>query len=64
MRPIRQFHKKLPLKEHIHIIIEGTDTRAGKLFDVILLLAIVLSVAVVMLDSVLILRLQYGRLFL
>ncbi|WII95823.1 ion transporter [Moraxella haemolytica] len=64
MRPIHSYRKTLPLKEHIHVVIEGTDTRAGKFFDVILLLGIVLSVAVVMLDSVLIFRLQYGRLFL
>ena len=57
-------HKKYkPFKEKVHIIIEGTDTPAGKLFDVVLLIAITLSVVVVMLDSVLILRLQYGQLF-
>lgn len=54
---------KLQLREHIHIIIEGTDTPAGKFFDVVLLVAIVLSVIVVMLDSVLYLRLQYKSLF-
>ncbi|MFA9485532.1 MULTISPECIES: ion transporter [unclassified Moraxella] len=64
MRPIHSYRKTLPLKERVHVVIEGTDTRAGKFFDVILLLGIVLSVAVVMLDSVLIFRLQYGRLFL
>lgn len=57
------YKKSLPLKEKIHIVIEGTDTRTGKFFDVVLLIAIALSVAVVMLDSVLILRLQYGQLF-
>lgn len=57
------YKKSLPLKEKIHIVIEGTDTRTGKFFDVLLLIAIALSVAVVMLDSVLILRLQYGQLF-
>ena len=57
-------HKKYkPFKEKVHIVIEGTDTRTGKFFDVVLLIAIALSVAVVMLDSVLILRLQYGQLF-
>lgn len=55
--------KHTPLKERIYIVIEGTDTRIGKLFDVLLLIAIALSVMVVMLDSVLILRLEYGRLF-
>lgn len=56
------FHQ-LSLKEKIHIIIEGTDTPAGKLFDVLILMAIIASVLVVMLDSVLYLRLQYRRLF-
>lgn len=51
------------LRNRIHIIIEGTDTRLGKLFDIILLIAILASVAVVMLDSVLYMRLQYGILF-
>ncbi len=50
-------------RERIHVIIEGTDTRLGKLFDIVLLVAIVLSVLVVMLDSVLILQLQYGEWF-
>lgn len=51
------------IKNKIHIIIEGTDTPIGKLFDVLILVAIITSVLVVMLDSVLFLRLQYGRLF-
>ncbi|MCG3861209.1 ion transporter [Psychrobacter sp. Ps5] len=50
-------------RNRIHIIIEGTDTRLGKLFDIVLLIAILASVAVVMLDSVLYMRLQYGTLF-
>lgn len=60
--PLIQSSKK-SLKDKIHIIIEGTDTPAGKLFDVLILVAIITSVLVVMLDSVLYLRLQYGRLF-
>ena len=51
------------LRNRTHIIIEGTDTRLGKLFDIVLLIAIAASVAVVMLDSVLYMRLQYGVLF-
>ncbi|WP_367104414.1 ion transporter [uncultured Psychrobacter sp.] len=51
------------LRNRIHVIIEGTDTRLGKLFDIVLLIAILTSVAVVMLDSVLYMRLQYGTLF-
>ncbi|USZ14404.1 ion transporter [Moraxella sp. FZFQ2102] len=56
-------HKSVSLKERIHIIIEGTDTPAGKLFDVLIMVAIITSVLVVMLDSVLDLRLAYGRYF-
>jgi voltage-gated potassium channel len=51
------------LRKRIHITIEGTDTRAGKFFDIVLLIAILASVAVVMLDSVLYMRLQYGTIF-
>ena len=51
------------LRNRIHIIIEGTDTRLGKLFDIVLLITILASVAMVMLDSVLYMRLQYGTLF-
>ncbi len=39
-------------KERIHEIIFEADTPEGKLFDVILMMAIVISVTVVMLDSV------------
>ncbi|MCP3897942.1 ion transporter [Moraxella sp.] len=60
---MKAHHKNPTLAERIHVIIEGTDTRTGKFFDVVLLIAIALSVAVAMLDSVLILRLQYGQLF-
>lgn len=51
------------LRNRIHIIIEGTDTPLGKFFDITLLVAIAASVGVVMLDSVLYLRLQFGTLF-
>ncbi len=61
--PLKNPINNSSIKNKIHIIIEGTDTPAGKLFDVLILVAIVTSVLVVMLDSVLFLRLQYGRLF-
>ncbi|MFW2176352.1 MULTISPECIES: ion transporter [unclassified Moraxella] len=51
------------LRQAIHLVIDGTDTPMGKLFDVILLCAIVASVIVVMLDSVLLFQLKYGQLF-
>lgn len=39
-------------KTNLRIIIFGTDTTKGKLFDVCLLIAIVLSILVVMIDSI------------
>lgn len=45
----------------LHDIIFGTDTRAGKLFDIILMLAIILSIIVVMLDSVGWIHEEYGH---
>lgn len=47
------------IKQQIHRIIFGTDTRAGKLFDIILLWAILISVITVMLESVRELRETY-----
>lgn len=40
------------IRQRIYIVIYGTNTRAGKLFDIFLLLFILLSVAAVMLESV------------
>lgn len=40
------------LKQRLYVIVFGTETRAGKLFDIVLLWAIVLSVISVMLESV------------
>lgn len=52
------------LRSRIHLIIEGTDTPMGKAFDMVLIAAILVSVFVVMLDSVQSLHLEYGKLFL
>lgn len=52
------------LRDKIHLIIEGTDTPMGKAFDMLLIVAIVLSVLIVMLDSVARLHIEYGKLFL
>ena len=49
------------LREKIKIIIFGTDTKAGKLFDVVLIITIVLSIITVMFDSVLEYNQQYGH---
>lgn len=57
-------NESLPGWRHrVHEIIFEADTRAGKAFDVVLLLSITLSVIAVMLDSVAELRQQYGNLF-
>ena len=58
-------HRQLsPWQHRMHEIIFEADTRAGKAFDVALLVAIVLSVAAVMLDSVASFHARYGRLLL
>jgi voltage-gated potassium channel len=48
-------------RERWYEVIFEADTPAGKRFDVLLLLAILLSVLVVMLESVETIRVQYGR---
>jgi len=53
--------KEQSLKRKIFVIIFGTNTPAGKLFDIILMILIVLSVVAVMLESVDFIADQYGR---
>ena len=53
-------HGMAPWRIRLHDIIFEADTRAGKAFDVALLVAIVLSVAAVMLESVVEIRNRYG----
>lgn len=50
------------LRRKLHEIIFEADTRAGKLFDVILIIAIIISVVAVMLDSIRSINDQYGDL--
>ena len=50
-------------KEKVKVIIFGTDTAAGKSFDLILITAIVTSVLIVMLDSVASYSQQFGEIF-
>ncbi|NNL85983.1 MAG: ion transporter [Myxococcales bacterium] len=50
----------VPWREGVRIIIFGTDTPAGKAFDVALLVAILASVSAVMLESVASVRARYG----
>ncbi|MBV1931945.1 MAG: ion transporter [Porticoccaceae bacterium] len=51
------------IKETLSTIIFGTDTPAGKLFDMVLIYSILISVATVVLDSVAGLHANYGRWF-
>lgn len=52
MKPMRNTDAYPAWKNRLHEIIFEADTHAGKLFDVLLILSIILSVIVVMLDSV------------
>ena len=49
------------LRGKIHTIIFEADTPGGKLFDLVLIVAIILSVVAVMLDSVASIRINYGN---
>jgi len=51
------------LKDELYTVIFGTETKAGKWFDIILLVLIVLSTLAVMLESVAKLRDTYGSWF-
>lgn len=51
---------RLAWREKLHVIIFGTDTKAGKLFDIVLIISIVLSVVAVMFDSVSDIHAEYG----
>lgn len=48
-------------QQKLHDIIFGYETFAGKLFDVVLLIVIILSVIAVMLESVTSIAIDYGR---
>jgi voltage-gated potassium channel len=53
---------EINLKERLYSIIFEADTPAGKLFDVLLFVAIMVSVALTMLNSVHSIRTEYGNL--
>ncbi|MDC1161849.1 ion transporter [Tenacibaculum sp.] len=55
-------HTKNTWKEKLHEVIYEADTPAGKLFDVILLIAILASIILVMLESVSEIELNYSEL--
>ena len=50
-------------KKKLHDIIFYSDTKSGKLFDVLLLWVILISITLVMLESVATINLKYGELF-
>lgn len=54
--------QRSPRQQIIHEIIFEADTKSGKWFDIALIASIIMSVVVVMLDSVLTIHDQYGRL--
>ena len=53
-----------PLQVKFYEVIFGTETPAGRWFDLCLILVIMTSVVVIMLDSIPGLHADYGRLFL
>jgi voltage-gated potassium channel len=53
--------KSMSWKNTLHEVIFEADTRAGKLFDIVLLILILGSVATVMLESVNSIRIEYGQ---
>jgi voltage-gated potassium channel len=55
--------KDLTNKQRLYIIVFGTETKTGKVFDIVLLWAIVLSVISVMLESVNELNDRFGTIF-
>ncbi len=55
------FSKRNPFRDKLLVVIFGTDTKAGKLFDLILLWAIILSVFVVILESMEVIELAIGK---
>ena len=52
------------LRTKLNVIVFGTDTPAGKMFDVVLLIAILLSILLVMLESVSSIRAQFTESFI
>lgn len=54
----------LIVRQKLHSVIFESNTKAGKAFDVALLAAIIVSILIVMLDSIDSLHVRYGRIFL
>ncbi len=53
--------KNNQLRRHLHTVIYEADTPAGRFFDIALLLIIVISIAAVMLESIVGVQLRYGK---
>lgn len=62
MRPSLQ-NQPLSLRDRLFVIIFEADTRSGRLFDQMLILAILLSLMVIMLDSVEEIATEYAPVF-
>ena len=56
-------YKKIKLKEKIYNIIFEADTKAGKVFDIALIIAVTLNILIVMLESVESLNIKYNTFF-
>jgi voltage-gated potassium channel len=52
-----------PLQQRVHTVIFGTETTAGRWFDIILIATILISVSIVLLDSIADLHARYGALY-
>jgi len=63
LQAVKQKENLSPLQHRLHEIIFEAETPAGKLFDVLLIVFIIASVAAVMLDSVQSIRQDYAALF-
>ena len=50
-----------PWRASLHHLIFEAETNAGKIFDIILMILIALSVATVMMDSIAAVRIEYGE---
>ena len=64
MKDYKSESPQSPWRHKIHEIIFEADTPAGKWFDIILIICIILSVIAVMLDSVQSIRMEYGEILI
>ncbi|MFT6254091.1 MAG: voltage-gated potassium channel, partial [Granulosicoccus sp.] len=55
-----QIEEDITFKQRVYTIIFGTDTPAGKSFDLVLIYTILLSVIIVILDSISLFAVSYG----